>query len=90
MSETLKPVKAFPAWARLAFLACAAICAIVGQAWVPWHPLELAMDLLAPLMFVFLSFARTPDDQWARFALASRIALIAVMLAAAKWMKFPA
>jgi len=75
-----------PAWVRLGATACAVVCIVIGAPWRAWHPLELAMDVLVPLMLLALSFARRWDGTMLRVSLALGVASWAAMLAAWRWL----
>ena len=73
--------------ARVLYFAIAGALVVVGRIWVYVHPLEFAMDVLAPMAAVFLGFARRHDDTFVKLSLAATGALVLVMIAAAEWLK---
>lgn len=75
-----------PVWFRIGAAACAVLCVVIGAPWRAWHPLELAMDVLAPLMMLSLALARRWDDTLVRVSLALCAALCVTMLAAWCWL----
>lgn len=75
-----------PVWARICAAACGVLCVVIGAPWRAWHPLELAMDVLAPLMMLSLAFARRWDGTLVRVSLVLCVALSVAMLAAWRWL----
>ena len=75
-----------PVWARIGAAACAVLCVVIGAPWRAWHPLELAMDVLAPLMMLSLAFARRWDGTLVRVSLTLGVASWVAMLAAWRWL----
>lgn len=71
-----------PMWVRTGAAACAVVCVMIGAPWHAWHPLELAMDVLAPLMMVSLAFARRWDSTLLSVSLVLGAVLWVAMLAA--------
>ncbi|MBA3930146.1 MAG: hypothetical protein C0521_11235 [Xanthomonas sp.] len=75
-----------PMWVRTGAAACAVVCVMIGAPWHAWHPLELAMDVLAPLMMVSLAFARRWDSTLLSVSLVLGAVLWVAMLAAWRWL----
>lgn len=75
-----------PMWVRTGAAACAVVCVMIGAPWQAWHPLELAMDVLAPLMMVSLAFARGWDSTLLSVSLVLGAVLWVAMLAAWRWL----
>ncbi|MBL8257148.1 MAG: hypothetical protein JNJ62_11150 [Pseudoxanthomonas mexicana] len=75
-----------PMWVRTGAAACAVVCVMIGAPWHAWHPLELAMDVLAPLMMVSLAFAHRWDSTLLSVSLVLGAVLWVAMLAAWRWL----
>ena len=75
-----------PIWIRIGAITCAVLCIVIGAPWRAWHPLELAMDVFAPLMMLSLAFARRWDGTLLRVSLTLCVALGVAMLAAWRWL----
>ncbi len=75
-----------PAWVRIGALALAGACIAIGEPWRAWHPLELAMDVLAPCMLAALALARTWNDGFVRLSLLACGLLACACLASWRWL----
>ena len=87
MSQQSSDSLYFGPLARVLYFVIAVTMVVVGRVWVYVHPLELAMDVLAPMAAIFLVFARRRDDTFVKLSLAATGALMLVMIAAAEWLK---
>lgn len=74
---------------RVTSFVLAVICIGAGQAWEAWHPLELAMDLLAPTSFLLLATAPSLESWVAKASFGSSLVLILVMVLAAAYLPGP-
>lgn len=78
---TVSPIP-FNRLARASFFLTAVALVPLGQIWLTNNPFEIAMDVLAPVSLIFLSFSKRSSDRMAKSAFAASIALCIFMLVA--------